>query len=68
MITSIDNVYIEELEEKFPELKEFNHQYILYRNETKSFLPRYFFEQFPFEKYEIFKANVCGLSKIIFTL
>ena len=51
MLTIIPTSNLEDLENQYPLLKDYERNYILYQNEKFSYLPRYFPNQFPYDGY-----------------
>jgi superfamily II DNA or RNA helicase len=54
MLTIIQNDDLDELEDLHPKLKDYDRQYVLYQNSKFSYVPRYFYEQFKYDKYKFF--------------
>jgi superfamily II DNA or RNA helicase len=57
MLTIIPNDQIEKLKNRYPSLADCDDKFILYQNTEYSYLPRYFFKQFPFDKYIFFNDS-----------
>lgn len=54
MLTIIPNDQLDNLKNRYPSLADCDDKFILYQNAEYSYLPRYFFKQFPFDKYIFF--------------